>query len=834
MHLERLPIVNILPQLQNILREHSLALLTAEPGAGKTTQVPLALLKEPWLDAKKIMILEPRRLAARSAANHMSRLLGQSVGETVGYRTRLETKVGSSTKIEVVTEGILTRILQHDPSLNEYGLVIFDEFHERHLQGDLGLALTLQTQSLFRTDLRLMIMSATIDTRTLAQQLRHAPVITCKGRTFPVNTRYIGSFESREFHQQIARTIQQLLNTEQGNILVFLPGSRAIQRIAQQLSTFVLPQHILITSLYGNLSLQAQDQAILPPPPGWRKVVLSTNIAETSLTIEGIRIVLDSGLMRVPKFDVKSGMSRLHTIPISQQSAEQRRGRAGRLEPGLCIRCWTESSHRTLSSHTRPEILNADLISLALELALWGSHDPMELFWLDPPPAGAFAQACQLLQLLGALDKENCITEHGRTMAELPLHPRLAHMVLKSTHHALGSFACDVAAILNEGDLFTKGSIHGTQTDLRTIIETYYHQVYSEQSAGIVGRIKQSSHSWRRTLRLTQAASESDQIEQIGILLSAAYPDRIAQRQSDGSRRYKLANGRLARFHQPHPLEHEEYLVIVTVNGAQPISQISIATPLSRTDLMKHCVHLIHTQEHVSWDETTESVIAQREERLGALILEKSRVHQPNPECILAALLNRIQQKGLTCLSWTKGQKHLQARINFLHRVMPQEMDWPDMTDETLLHTIDTWLAPYLSNISSLVQLQRVDLTWPLQAHLSQEQQYALPTLAPTHLIVPTGSPIALDYSSSEIPILAVRLQELFGMTTTPTVADGHIPVLIHLLSPARRPVQVTQDLKSFWRTGYAEVKKELRGRYPKHFWPDDPLQAQPTRGKKK
>ncbi len=833
MQVERLPIVNIIPQLQRILSEHSLALLTAEPGAGKTTQIPLALLKESWLDSKKIIMLEPRRLAARTAANHMARLLGQSVGETVGYRTRLDTKISSSSKIEVVTEGILTRILQHDPSLNDYGLVIFDEFHERNLQGDLGLALTLQTQLVFRTNLRLLIMSATLDTRTLSLQLKQAPVITCKGRAFPVSTRYIGTFQRREFPQQVARAIQQLLKTEQGNILVFLPGSREIRRVEQQLSAFSLPKYILIASLYGNLSPQAQDQAILPPPTGWRKVVLSTNIAETSLTIEGIRIVLDSGLMRVPRFDVKSGMSRLTTIPISQQSAEQRRGRAGRLESGLCVRCWPEASQGTLSPRTRPEILNADLMSFALELGIWGIHDPMELFWLDPPPAGAFAQACQLLQSLGAFDKENCITEHGRTMSELPLHPRLAHMVLKSTQHALGSLACDIAAILSEGDLFTKRSVGTTQTDLRTIVEAYYQQTHSEKTVGIVQRIKQSSHAWQRTLRLTQSDPESDHIEQIGILLSAAYPDRIAQRQSDGSRRYKLANGRFARFFQPNPLEHEEYLVIIHLNGAQPVSLISIATPLSHKDLMKHCVHLIQTQEHVSWDETTESVAAQREERLGALILSKSRLHQPNSDFLLTALLNGIQQKGLTCLSWTKGQQNWQARVNFLHRVMPQEMDWPDVTDETLLNTIETWLAPYLSNISSLVQLQGIDLTWPLQAHLSQEQQHTLNTLAPTHLIVPTGSQIALDYSSSEIPILAVRLQEVFGMTTTPTLANGQIPVLIHLLSPAQRPVQVTQDLKSFWQTGYAEVKKELRGRYPKHFWPDDPLQAPPTRGKK-
>jgi ATP-dependent helicase HrpB len=834
MKLEHLPIASVIPQLQKTLSAHPIVLLTAEPGAGKTTHVPLVLQNEIWLGTKKIIMLEPRRLAARAAARRMATLLRESAGETVGYRTRLDTKVGPTTKIEVVTEGILTRILQHDPSLNEYGLVIFDEFHERSLQADLGLALTLQTQSLFRKDLRLLIMSATLDTRTLTQQLKQAPVITCKGKMFPVETRYLGSFENREFAQQVAKTIQRLLKTETGNMLVFLPGAGEIRRVEQQLSDLSLPQQTLITSLYGNLSPQAQDQAILPPPTGWRKVVLSTNIAETSLTIEGIRIVLDIGLMRFPRFDPGSGMSRLTTITISQASAEQRRGRAGRLEPGLCVRCWSETTQRTLAPRTPPEILDTDLTSLALELAVWGIQDPAELFWLDPPPTGALAQARQLLRSLGALSIEGHVTEHGRKMADLPLHPRLAHMVLQGIRRQLGTLGCDLAAVLSERDLL-KGSAAQDQTDLRSKMEEYYRQTHGGTGSGVIQRISQASQGWQKMLGITaQPGNQKHNIDLIGIPLAQAYPDRIAQRQANESRRYKLANGRLARFRHPDPLEHKEFLVIADLDGTQPVAHIYIATPIDRDDLFKHFSNLIQTNETVEWDEEKESVVANKERRLGELILEKSRLSKPDPELMVAALFFGVRSRGISSLPWSKDQRNWQSRVQFLHRVMGAETAWPDVTDDTLLNTLETWLAPYLTEISSLAQLKKLDLTWPLHALLSAGQRRNVDTLAPTHLTVPSGSRIALDYESGEIPILAVRLQELFGMTETPFVANGKMPVLIYLLSPARRPVQATQDLKSFWKTGYVEVKKELKGRYPKHFWPDDPLQAPPTRGIKK
>lgn len=828
------PIEDLLPRLETTLRRHPIALLAAEPGAGKTTLVPLALRQQPWLASRKIIMLEPRRLAARAAARRMATLLDESVGETVGYRTRLDTRIGRMTSIEVVTEGILTRLLQHDPSLDEYGLVIFDEFHERSLQADLGLALTLQTRSLFREDLRLLIMSATLDARGLPSPLKDAPFLTCEGRMFPVETRYLAPLDHRNFSEQAAKTINRILLTEQGNLLVFLPGSGEIRKVEQHLSQLSLPRQTLVAPLYGDLPPQAQDQAILPPPAGWRKVVLSTNIAETSLTIEGIRIVLDTGLMRVSRFDPRSGMSRLITIPVSQASAEQRRGRAGRLGPGLCFRCWPEATQRTLSNRTTPEILDADLTSLVLELAIWGIRQPTDLFWLDAPPPGTWAQGKRLLQFLGALDHEGHVTRHGHQMADLPLHPRLAHMILQGTRIGLGSLACDLAAVLSERDFLKGTGAHG-QVDLAIRIEELYRQMAQRKGSAVVHRLRQASQMWQRSLRITIPIQMSaNTLDRIGILLASAYPDRIAQRQPEGSRRYKLVNGRLASFHQPDPLQQAEYLVIAELDGASPVSRIFLASPISREDLLTQAADLLEFRECVEWNDAMESVIAHREQRLGELVLEVKRLPQPDPALVTTALLTGIRTRGLSCLPWTRELRHWQARVQFLRRIEGPSSKWPDVSNDALLSTLESWLAPYLTGIINLAQLQRLDLRWPLQAHLSVEQRHTLDTLAPTHITVPTGSRIALDYTTGEIPILAVRLQELFGMTETPLIANSRVPVLIHLLSPARRPVQVTQDLKSFWKTGYIAVKKDLKGRYPKHFWPDDPLHAPPTRGVKK
>ena len=828
------PIDAIIPQLQQTLRRHPIVLLTAQPGAGKTTQIPLALLKEAWL-TKTIIMLEPRRLAARAAARRMSDLLGETVGTTVGYRTRLDTKISPNTKLEVVTEGILTRLLQHDPSLQNYGLVIFDEFHERSLQADLGLALCLESRKVFREDLRLLIMSATLDSATISQKLRQAPVLTCEGKMFPVETRYVGRPEGKSFAMQVAHTIHRLLKTEQGNLLVFLPGAGEIRQVERLLADLPLGPQTRIAPLYGDLSPLAQDQAILPPPAGWRKVVLSTNIAESSLTIEGIRLVIDTGLMRVPRFDSRSGMSRLATLTVSQQSAEQRRGRAGRLEPGLCIRFWTETEQRTLIPRTTPEILDADLTSLVLELSQWGNHDPQELLWLDPPPSGAIAQARQLLHSLGACDIQGHITDHGRAMADLTMHPRLAHMVLKGKTLGVGALACDLAAVLSERNLF-KGSFAQEHADLRTRFDMLYGRTPIQRNTGalergIIQRIRQASLSWQRTLQITTPHHvPKQQIDQVGVLLALAYPDRIAQRQADGDRRYRLANGRSAKFPHPDPLEHEEWLVIADLNGAPATAVISMAAPISREDLISHCGDLIQSTDSVMWDGSTKAVRSIRQRRLGELILDEGRLSDPDPDLVLTALLDGLRSTGLSCLPWNPTLRNWQARVQFLRRATEPASAWPDVSDDTLLQTLNQWLGPFLSNLSSLNQLNRIDLSWPLQALLSPEQRRTLDTLAPTHVTVPSGSHIPLDYLSGEIPVLAVRLQELFGQCDTPRLVNGRVPVLIHLLSPARRPVQVTQDLISFWQTGYTEVKKELKGRYPKHFWPDDPAAAKATR----
>ncbi len=829
-----LPVEGILPQLRSTLKDHPIGVLTAPPGAGKTTLVPLALHQDPSLGHLKIVMLEPRRIAARAAAHRMAEILGEPVGETVGYRTRLDTKIGHKTRVEVVTEGILTRLLQQDPSLQDYGLIIFDEFHERSLQGDVGLALALHSQTLFRKDLRLLIMSATLDISTLAQRFPTAPFLSCQGAPFPIETRYLEALSPKDFTQRVANIIHRLLLKEHGNILVFLPGAGEIRAIQERLTTLSLSPQTLIAPLYGHLSPRAQDQAILPPTEGLRKVVLATNIAETSLTIEGIRIVLDTGLMRVPRFDPRSGMSRLVTVNVSQASAEQRRGRAGRLEPGLCVRCWPEPRTRTLPLRSLPEILEADLTSLALELAMWGTYDPGELLWLDPPPAGAFSQANQLLRELDALDKEGRITAHGQQIMTLSTHPRLAHMILRGHTMQLGPLACDLAALLEEPRIFREIK-QEDQADLRIQMDAYYRKASQKSASGMIQRIRQTSQRWQQALGLTREKAKPEAaIDAIGILLALAYPERVAHQQYDGSRRYKLANGRLARFHRPHPLEHDPYLVIAHLDGNQPISRIFLASPIREEDLRAKFIDRVQTHERVEWDEATQSIMAKRERRFGAIILEEAPLAKSNPELVLAALLKGIRSQGLSCLPWTKELRSFQARALFLKRMIASTEEWPDLTDATLLATLETWLAPYLSGIGSLRQIKRIDLTRPLQAFFSPEQRRSIDTLAPTHLRVPTGSHIALDYQSGEIPILAVRIQELFGLTETPTLVNGQVSVLIHLLSPARRPVQVTRDLKSFWTTSYPEVKKELKGRYPKHHWPDDPLQAPPTRGIKK
>ncbi|MEW6246034.1 MAG: ATP-dependent helicase HrpB [Nitrospirota bacterium] len=842
--MDPLPIENSLPSLRRALGNGRTAVLTAPPGAGKTTRVPPALLDEPWLQGRRIIMLEPRRLAARAAAHFMAVTLGETVGRTVGYRMRLDTKVGPTTRIEVVTEGILTRLLQHDPSLAEYGIVIFDEFHERSLHADLGLALCLEAQRLFRPDLRLLVMSATLDCEKVADLLDHAPVIACEGRLFPVDTRYLDRPVSGPLDQEMVRIIRRALQQEQGSLLVFLPGMAEIRRVERRLQEARLDPTAVVAPLHGDLPQEAQDLAIRPAAPGARKIVLATSIAETSLTIDGIRVVIDAGFLRTPRFDPRTGLTRLETIRVTQDSAEQRRGRAGRLEPGVCYRLWTAVEQQTLAARRPPEILDADLAPMLLELAAWGAADPYALSWPDSPPAGAVAQAKDLLTRLGALDDRGRITPHGRQMAELGLHPRLAHMILNAIPLDLGGLACEVAALLSERDLL-RSQPGWRNADLRLRLDVLHEVQARGERQGARGdrklegppgagvdrsacqRVRRVAEQWRRQLRVP--ASESGDLERLGVLLAFAYPDRIAQRQRGTDRRYLLANGRGASFPQPEPLASEDYLVIADLDAGAQWARIDLAAPVSREDLETSCGDQIRDVETLWWDDRTQAVQARRQRRLGELVLADQPISHPAPAQITATLLQGLRRMGLASLPWTKELRQWRARVAFLRRVEGAASGWPDVSDEALFDGLEHWLGPFLDGVTRLDALQRLDLAGPLQALLTREQQRRLDRLAPTHLVVPSGSRIRLDYEAGDVPVLPVRLQEMFGCRETPRIADGKVPVMVHLLSPAGRPVQVTQDLGNFWASGYRDVRKELRGRYPKHHWPDDPLAARPT-----
>jgi len=830
--MSRLPIEDVLPALRRTLTEGRNALLTAAPGAGKTTRVPLALLDASWLEGKSLIMLEPRRLAARAAAHRMASMLGEPVGATVGYRMRLDTKVGPKTKIEVVTEGILPRLLQQDPALSTYAIVVFDEFHERSLQTDMGLALCLESQRLFRPDLRLLVMSATLNCGPVADLLGQAPVIACEGRLFPVETRYLDQPLSGHLDAAVVQSIRRSLAQDQGSLLVFLPGMAEIRRVEQKLLDLKLAPNILIAPLHGDLPQEAQDRAIAPAPAGTRKIVLATSIAETSLTIDGVRVVIDAGLLRVPRFDSRSGLTRLETIRVTQDSAEQRRGRAGRLEPGICSRLWTSGEHQSLAPCRPPEILDSDLAPLLLGLAQWGTANPAELSWLTPPPAGTVAQARELLTDLGALNIEGQITAHGRRMAELPLHPRLAHMLLKALSLQLTDLACELAALLSERDILRDPSGR-RNADLRLRLDIL-HGAYDYAAGATIDRaacqrVRRTADLWQRQHLRAARSDRQGSLDETGLLLALAYPDRIAQRQRGNDARYLMANGRGAVFANPDLLGSEDYLVIADLDGSGQWAKINLAAPVQLRDLETLYADRIQVIDEVSWDEAAQMVRATRQRRLGSLILSARGLSKPDPWTISAALLEGIRLAGLDRLAWTPELRQWRARVAFLRRIEGQESRWPDLSDQALLQTLDDWLAPYLTGLTTFDRVATLDLTQPLRALLSWEQQRQLDRWAPTHLTVPSGSNVRVEYETPDLPVLAVRLQEMFGCKDTPRLVDGKIPVMLHLLSPARRPVQITKDLSSFWRSTYLEVKKELRGRYPKHSWPDDPLIAPPT-----
>jgi ATP-dependent helicase HrpB len=828
----QLPIEAVLPALKNSLQIHKNAVLVAPPGAGKTTRIPLALLDEPWLEGSRILMLEPRRLAARAAARYMAASLGEQVGETVGYRVRLDTKVGPKTRIEVITEGVLTRLLQADPALEDTGIVIFDEFHERNLHADLGLALCLESQSVLREDLRILVMSATLDADPVAALLNDAPVIVSEGQAFPVETRYLNRRVEERMETVVARTVQEALKNDEGDILVFLPGAGEIRRTETRLVEAGLGRNVHIAPLYGSLSREAQDLAISPSLPDERKVVLATSIAETSLTVEGVRIVIDSGLMRIPRFSPRTGMTSLETVPVSRASADQRRGRAGRQGPGVCYRLWTEQEDRHLALRSIPEILEADLAPLALELAAWGVSDSGELLWLDPPPAAAFAQARELLSQLGALASDGTITPHGRRMAELGLHPRLAHMVLQAVPLRLGGLACELAALLSERDVL-RSDRTVLDADLRLRIEALRSVKKAGRTEAMLvsgfhvdtaacRRILSEADRWRRMLGISE--EEEGDADACGILLAFAYPDRIAQKRTTG--RFLLRNGRGAAFSELQPLSNAPYLVAAELGDQVPESRIFLAAPIELTELEQYMGDQIEIASVIEWDGTAQAVRARKRKRLGALLLKDAPFADPDPEEILEALLHGIAQEGLEILPWTRAARQFRQRLAFMHKI---EAEWPDVSDSALVSTLENWLAPHLYGLKSRSDLQRLNLTGIFESMLPWEKRQVLDEYAPTHFTAPSGSRIPVDYSDPDNPVLAVRLQEMFGLKETPRIARGKVPLTLHLLSPAQRPVQVTQDLASFWKNAYFEVKKDLKGRYPKHYWPDDPLSATPT-----
>ncbi len=827
-----LPIDELLPQLLTTLNKSQSVVVQAPPGAGKTTRVPLALLESDWLGSKKIIMLEPRRIAARAAARFMAASLGERVGETVGYRVRLDNKTSSRTKIEVVTEGILARMLQDDPSLENYGVVIFDEFHERNLNSDLGLALCIDSQQGLREDLKIIVMSATLDGAAVSKLLFDAPIITSEGRSYPVVIRHqalSNNFkrERRAFLAELTQHIITVLDKEHGSMLVFLPGASEIRQVASALKEGLqaagLIKNILIAPLFGQLTAVEQDAAIQPASEGKRKIVIASAIAETSLTIEGIRIVIDSGLIRIPHFDPNTGMTQLVTLAVSQANAEQRSGRAGRLQEGVCYRLWSQSTH--LLKHSTAEILDADLAPLILELAQWGVIDVNDLRWIDPPPAPHVAQANDLLQQLGALDSNGRITKHGKAMAQWGAHPRLAHMMLRAKTIDAGVLACEVAAILSERDVL-RGSA-ARESDLLWRVEilrdksknnkTTPHDI--DQSA--LRQVQVSAKQWQRQLQVTNSM---DDLKLLGVVLAYAYPDRIGVRRNNSSR-YLLSNGRGAILNEGDPLCMEELIVAAHLNGARE-ARIFLASSLHSEHLALYLSDLIHIRSVVYWDDRNACVQARTQQCIGEIVIDDEPWADVEQDAMACALLEGIRTRGINCLPWTDATRTLQARMKFVFDHI--DSNWPDVSDVTLLISLETWLKPYLNNKSRLSHLERLDLNSMMLSQLSWEQQQRFDHLVPTHINVPSGSNIRIDYTHFP-PVLAVRLQEMFGLADTPHIADGKIAVLLHLLSPARRPVQITQDLAGFWQASYHEVKKDLKGRYPKHHWPDNPLQAPAT-----
>ncbi|MGA8613527.1 MAG: ATP-dependent helicase HrpB [Xanthobacteraceae bacterium] len=818
-----MPIDAALPSLKAALRDHNATVLVAPPGAGKTTRVPLVLADEPWAEGRRILVLEPRRLAARAAAERMARTLGQSVGDTVGIRIRYDHKVSRRTRVEIVTEGVFSRLIIDDPMLAGISAVLFDEFHERSLDADLGLALARDVQQALRPDLRLLIMSATLDGARIAALLGDAPVIESAGRAFPVETRYVGR-EARPIEPQVADTIMRATRSEQGSLLVFLPGIAEIRRTHGQLEGRFDPTTEVVT-LYGALTGDEQDRAIAPALPGRRKIVLATSIAETSITIEGVRIVVDSGLARVPRYEPDVGLTRLETVRVSRAAADQRRGRAGRTEPGICYRLWDEAQTVALEPFAKPEILAADLSSFALDLAAWGSA-PEQLAFLDPPPRAALTEAKTLLTELGALDADGRITDEGRHLRKLPLPPRLARMVVDAASEGEALQGAEVAVLIGERGL------GGSDVDLRDRLSTLRRDRSPRaREAGAMAQRWASIAEASPTLPLNGKENSSNRKPEaltVGALLALAYPERIARHRGGGAGAFLLANGRGAQIDPASSLAREPFLAVAELAGSATAARILLAAPIALADIEARFADRIEAREEVTFDAASLSLRGRRSRRLGALVLSEQPFAVSPGEEAAQRLAAGIAGVGLDRLPWTKALRQWRDRVMFLRASEGDE--WPDLSDAALGKTAGEWLAPALTTKTAFSELTAEELEATLSQLLSWPLKRRLEAEAPTHFEAPTGSRVPIDYQAEGGPKIAIRVQELFGLDRHPAIAGGKVALLIDLLSPAHRPVQTTRDLPGFWRGSYAAVRSEMRGRYPKHPWPDDPIAATATR----
>ena len=809
-----LPIDAVLDELARTLAARNTAVLVAPPGAGKTTRVPLALLDEPWTKGRKIIVLEPRRIAARASAERMAKTLGERAGETVGYRVRFGSKVSRATRIEVVTEGIFSRQILDDPELNGVAAVLFDEFHERSLDADLGLALARDAQTGLREDLRILVMSATLDGARIAKLLGDAPVVESEGRAFPVETRYLGRKPDVPLERQMAEAIATSLRADPGSVLAFLPGAAEIRRTETFLRERVHDASTEIVPLFGALDAAVQDRAIAPAPKGTRKVVLATSIAETSLTIEGVRIVVDSGMARVPRYEPDIALTRLETVRASRAAVDQRRGRAGRTEPGVCYRLWDEPQTASLAAYAQPEILSADLSTLVLDLAQWGVADPSSLAFLDPPPAPAMKEAKSLLLELGALDADGRITAEGKSLRALALPPRLARMIVDSNRFGSGEEAAEIAAVLTERGLGGDGA------DLDARLDQFRRDRSQRASSA-----RELARRWAQQVASAEKPKGEGDLS-TGVMLAFAFPDRVARNRGNGS--FVLANGRGAAVEQTSALARAPYIAVGELTGTAASGRILLAAPITQDEIEHHFADRIESAEEVAFDRSAMALRARRKRTLHAVTLSEAPMSLSPSTETATILANGLIAAGLDRLPWSKALKQWRDRVMFLRKAEGE--NWPDLSDAALAATGNDWLVPALYGKISLKDLSAGDLSdavmnllpWELRARLERE--------APTHFEAPTGTMLAIDYEAEQGPTIAVRLQELFGLNTHPSIAKGAVPLVLELLSPAQRPVQVTRDLPGFWRGSYAAVRSDLRGRYPRHPWPEDPASAMPTR----